>query len=106
MRLLNLFIALFCPLILLQGQNVSNVSFKIIGDVVVINYSLDREADVYLYVSTNEREGWNTSFMNWGAHLSTAPALRAVKGDVGRSISPGQNKQITWAYKEEVAPFF
>jgi formylglycine-generating enzyme required for sulfatase activity len=106
MRKLSFVVALFCPFIFLHGQNVSNVSFKIIGDRVVINYSLDKEADIYLYVSTNESDGWNTSFMNWGVYLTTAPALRAVNGDAGRGVSPGQNKQITWAYKEEVAPFF
>ena len=90
----------------LNAQNVTNVTFKIVGDKAIINYSLDKEADIYLYVSTNENEGWNTSFMNWSVYQSTAPALRAVKGDVGRRIKPGQNKQIVWAYKEEISIFF
>jgi hypothetical protein len=42
MRTPNFIVAFFCSFILLQGQNVSNVSFKIIGDRAVINYSLDK----------------------------------------------------------------
>ena len=89
----------------LFAQNASNVSFKIVGDNAVITYDLDKEADINLFVSTDASFGWNTSFMDWQKYQKTAPALRAVSGDVGKRVKPGKNKTINWKYKEETAPF-
>lgn len=91
----------------IYGSNaVSNVDYKLEGDHVVITYDLNNDSNIYVFASTNATDGWNTSFMNWSAYLSEAPALRAVTGDVGRRVKSGKKKQIIWRYKDETAPFF
>ncbi len=90
----------------ISSQTVTNIDFYLDGDEIIVTYDLDKNADIYLYVSTNEADGWNASFMNWWAYLDEAPALRAVSGDVGRSVQAGQKRKIAWNYKDELAPFF
>ena len=88
-----------------KAQIVSNVSHKIIGDKAYITYDLDKEADIELFVQTNEDKGWNTSFMNWEPYQKEVPGLRAVTGDIGKKVQPGTNKQIIWDYNKETLPF-
>lgn len=89
-----------------RSNCVTNVRFSIEGECVIVDYDLAYDSDIYLFASTDESDGWNTSFMNWSAYLREAPALRAVSGDVGRCVKKGKNKKIFWNFKEEVAPFF
>lgn len=91
---------------LVCSQNVSNLDFYMQDDNIVVTYDLDMDADIYLFASVNEKDGWNTSFMNWSSYLREAPALRAVSGDVGRSVKKGVGRKIIWNIKNEVPSFF
>lgn len=103
----NLLFLLFtlCTL-LIKAQNVTNFDFKLQGDEVIVTYDLDQNADIYLFAQIDEKDGWNTSFMNYSAYRYDAPALRAVTGDVGKRVPKGKNKKIIWKYQTEVMPFF
>lgn len=87
------------------GQNVTNLNFELQADKVIVTYDLDMEADIYLFAQIDENDGWNTSFMNYSAYRSDAPALRAVWGDAGKRVAKGRGKQIIWKYPIEVMPF-
>lgn len=87
------------------AQNVTNLDFKLQGDEVIVTYDLDQDADIYLFAQIDEKDGWNTSFMNYSAYRYDAPALRAVTGDVGKRVVKGKRKQIIWKYQTEVMPF-
>lgn len=89
-----------------KAQNVTNLDFKLQGDEVIVTYDLDQDADIYLFAQIDEKDGWNTSFMNYSAYRYDAPALRAVTGDVGKRVIKGKHKQIIWKYQTEVMPFF
>lgn len=81
-----------------KAQNVTNLDFKLQGDEVIVTYDLDQDADIYLFAQIDEKDGWNTSFMNYSAYRYDAPALRAVTGDVGKRVIKGKHKQIIWKY--------
>ncbi len=67
---------------LLSAQSVSDINFYQEGKNAVITYSLDKQADISLQVSTDG-----------GATFSGD--LRHVSGDVGKSVATGQNR-IVW----------
>ncbi len=66
----------------LFAQKVSNVEFYQEGKNVVVMYSLDKRANVFLQISTN---GGKTFSNN----------LQRVSGDVGENVSAGRNR-IIW----------
>ena len=70
------------------AQRVSNVQFEQVGKQVEVTYSLDKQADISLYVSTD------------GGRTYSAP-LRAVSGDVGKNISAGY-KKLLWSPLDEM----
>lgn len=64
------------------AQTVSDADFRQEGNKVIVTYTLDKTADIYLFVSTD------------GGKTFKGP-LKHVSGDAGKSISPGR-RSITW----------
>lgn len=72
----------------LSAQRVSNAAFQQSGKQVEITYSLDKQADITVYVSTDGGKTYGN-------------ALTAVTGDVGKQVAAGTNKRIVWSPLEE-----
>ena len=86
MRLFRYFIVQFILLLFsvcIHAQNITNQDFYQDGNKVIITYSLDKSADIQVFLS---QDGGNTF----------GPALKNVSGDVGSNISPGSEKRIIW----------
>lgn len=105
-KTITLIILVFILIYPLIGQNVTNLDFYLQDEKIIVTYDLDKDADVYLFASINEADGWNTAFMNWSAYLKEAPALRAVTGDVGRSVQKGSGRRIVWNLGNETLSWF
>ena len=71
----------------ISAQQVTNASFTQKGKQVEITYTLDRKADIEVFVSTDGGKTYGN-------------ALRAVKGDVGAEVAPG-SKRLIWSPLEE-----
>lgn len=90
--LIALFI-LSCSIV--HAQKIENVRAKIENNLVIVSYDLmapadnDWTFDVYLYSSVNKY---------------TQP-LERVSGDIGKNITPGKNKEITWNFGNEIVKF-
>ena len=82
-RLLFLFL-LVSVAVAAQAQRVSNVTFRQEGKLVYIGYSLSEKADVSVEVSTD------------GGVTFGYPRMAHVSGDVGKDVSAGNAKSITW----------
>ena len=80
-------IFLLCT-VALQAQKVTNAQFEQVGKQVEITYSLDKQADIAVYVSTD-------------GGLSFGQPLKAVTGDVGKQVAAGINKRIVWTVLDE-----
>jgi len=78
----TLYIALMAT-IAMSAQTTSNVVVEQVGKKVVVTYDLDKQADISLCYSTD------------GGQTYSQP-LQQVSGDVGRQVSAGQGKRITW----------
>ena len=72
----------------LYAQKVTNAAFQQSGKKVEITYSLDKQADISVYVSTDGGKTFGS-------------ALTAVTGDVGKQVAAGTNKRIVWSPLEE-----
>lgn len=72
-------ICAFC--VQLSAQTVSNVTAVQVDKTIHISYSLDKAADISVYVSTNGGNSYHE--------------MKKVSGDVGKTIGPGQ-KKIVW----------
>jgi len=86
-KILALFIAIILSISSLKSQEVKNVTFEVIEDLIQIEYDLSASKynqvfDVSLYVSFDG----GTTFQG---------PMKAVSGDVGSEIKAGSNK-ITW----------
>ena len=70
-----------------QEVKVRNVTFKQEGELIIIHYDLDG--------SLNKKYKVNILLSDdYGATFNIKP--KAVKGDVGKNISPGKAKEIVW----------
>ena len=90
--LLSLFICAFY-IQDINAQSVSGVNFTQEGNYLVINYNLLGDisnAQISLYVSTD------------GGATFKGP-LQKVSGDVGNSVTPGNNKKIHWDVMNEMS---
>lgn len=74
----------FLPIV---AQNVTNVNANQVGTAIHITYDLDRAADISVYVSTDGGKNYTR--------------LYRVRGDVGKTIGPGQ-KTIVWDVQSEM----
>ena len=83
-----LFCTFFCSIIV-NGQHVTNTSFRQNGLCVEVTYTLDIKSDISLFISFDG----GTSFQG---------PLKCVSGDVGSGINPGTNLQIIWNAAEEM----
>lgn len=72
----------------LWAQNVSNVTAQQVDKNIHISYSLDKAADISVYISANGGNSYRE--------------LKQVSGDVGKTIGPGR-KTIVWNVLEEMA---
>lgn len=72
----------------LWAQNVSNVTAQQVDKNIHISYSLDKAADISVYISANGDNSYRE--------------LKQVSGDVGKTIGPGR-KTIVWNVLEEMA---
>ena len=72
----------------LIGQNVTNVSFHQEGNKVVIIYSLDKQANVSVYMSTDGGRSYGS-------------ALQHVTGAVGKNVAAGTGKRIEYDALED-----
>lgn len=70
-------------------QNVKNQDFYQSGSNIIITYDLDKEANISVYLS-----------MDGGRNFG--PALKKVKGSVGKNVMPGKNLSITWDVLSEI----
>ncbi len=70
-----------------KAQRVTNATFEQKGQQVEITYTLDRQADILIYLSTDGGSTYGN-------------ALKAVEGDVGREVSAG-NKRAVWSPLQE-----
>ena len=86
LKKLSIFI-LLCLTAVLSAQKVTNARFEQVGKQVELTYTLDKQADISVYLSTDGGKTYGS-------------ALRAVTGDVGRQVSPGQ-KKIIWSPLDE-----
>ena len=71
----------------IAAQNVTNVNAKQVGTAIHITYDLDRAADISVYVSTDGGKNY--------------VPLHKVRGDVGKTIGPGQ-KTVVWDVRSEM----
>lgn len=78
---------MICVSALAVAQRVSNANFTQVGKTVEITYTLDKQADITVYLSTD------------GGKTFGQP-LRAVSGDAGKAVQPG-NRKIVWSPFEE-----
>lgn len=69
----------FC--VQLSAQTVSNVTAVQVDKTIHISYSLDKAADISVYVSTNGGNSYHE--------------MKKVSGDVGKTVGPGR-KKIVW----------
>jgi len=67
----------------MSAQTTSNVVVEQVGKKVVVTYDLDKLADISLCYSVD------------GGKTYSQP-LQQVSGDVGKQVSAGTNKRITW----------
>ena len=75
-----------------EGIKVSNVSFRLVGTRVAINYDLEGvEKETYRAHLTLRKESDSTFIY----------IPRQVSGDVGDGVYAGTNKQITWDFLTE-----
>ena len=75
-----------------EGIKVTNVSFRIVGTRIVINYDLvGPEKETYRTRVTMRRDRDTTFFF----------VPRQVTGDIGEGVYGGMNKQINWDFLTE-----
>lgn len=91
MRPIVISILLLISTSFVHAQNVTNVRVYQDGEEIVIMYDIDKRASVRVLVAT----GKSNQFTE----------LRAVTGSVGKDISAGVNKQITWQPLQEQTEF-
>ena len=91
MRPIVIPILLLISTFFVHAQNVTNVRVYQDGEEIVIMYDLDKRASVRVLVAA----GKSNQFTE----------LRAVTGSVGKDISAGVNKQITWQPLQEQTEF-
>lgn len=88
-----LFAAMIVVLFPLQGkaQKISDLHFEQSGKKILVSYDLggDMAYNIKVYCSTNKGKSWGAS-------------LKAVSGDVGGFIRPGENKLIVWDVLSEI----
>lgn len=90
--LASTFFAFLAP-ILLVAQEISDFSYKLIGDKIEITYSLSGEpSDRYEVNLFNSLDDFNSP-------------LSLVQGDVGMDVVPGDHKTILWDAKTELGEF-
>ena len=87
MKKLGCFLLFLFSSFSLFSQRVSNANFTQVGKTVEITYTLDKQADIAVYLSTD------------GGKTFGQP-LRAVSGDAGKAVQPG-NRKIVWSPFEE-----
>lgn len=95
MNLNNYFGYIFITFVLLisntflkaQELKVRNVKFEEIGETVMVKYDLDGLTDKKYKISLSLSDDFGKTF-------KIKP--RTAYGDVGKSIQPGESKQITW----------
>jgi hypothetical protein len=85
---------LFCPLTYSMAQQVNNVRAEAKGDVIYVFYDLKSSMDnqkykISLYSSHNQQE---------------AP-VTLVSGNIGDTITAGDNKKIEWQAKNELSRY-
>ena len=74
--------------VVVYAQKASNAQFTQVGKTVEITYTLDKQADIVVYLSTD------------GGRTFGASPLKAVTGDVGNGVTAGQ-KKIIWSPFDE-----
>lgn len=75
-----------------QELEVSNVSFEDKSEIIVVQY------DLYGEIGKKYRVNLSLSDNNG---ISFAIRPKTVSGDIGKDISPGPKKTITWSYIED-----
>jgi formylglycine-generating enzyme required for sulfatase activity len=86
MRLIKGFILAVSSLFfsaVIHAQNITYPDFYQDGNKVIITYSLDKGADIQVFLS---QDGGRTF----------SGVLKNVSGDVGKGVSPGSGKRIVW----------
>jgi len=82
----------FAPLVS-RAQDISNFSYKIVGNKIEVTYTLGGKAsDRYKVALYNSLDKY-------------ASLVKLATGDVGDDITPGNAKKITWDAKEELGEF-
>ena len=90
-KFLILFALIFGAFTYAVGQYVSNVRYHITDSAVTIFYDLCVNADVSIYVSTDNGKTFSKE-------------LYFVEGDVGTNVSPGKYKKIIWPISSKDLP--
>lgn len=92
MKQFCIFLLLFLSVALATlAQEATNVRVQQEAEQIIITYDLDKTANVYAYVSIEDSEQYTL--------------LKAVVGNVGKSVQPGTNRCITWTPLEERTEF-
>lgn len=75
------------------SQDISNFSYKLVGEKIEISYNLSgQSSDRYKVELFNSLDNYTA-------------AMKFVSGDVGDEIIPGKNKKIVWEAKKELGEF-
>lgn len=91
MRLIGLICCMLCWGKIV-AQQVSNVDFHQEQQKIIITYDIDRNADIWVFVSKD-------------GGYSFGDFLQHVSGDVGHDVAAGQHKTIEWDAMAEYGPF-
>ncbi len=86
-RLLPVILLFFFFVQIVNAQQITNSRFEQVGRNVEIYYTLDKQADITICISTD-------------GGLTYSEPLKALAGDVGKNVEPGQKKAI-WSPLEE-----
>ncbi|MCZ6521933.1 MAG: hypothetical protein O6848_10610, partial [Bacteroidetes bacterium] len=87
---------LFCLLLSLKvsiAQQIENLTFRLEGTEIIINYDLLGEAEESYFITVFSSQNGFTD------------PLQFVTGDVGEEISPGTGKIVIWDARQELGDF-
>lgn len=82
---------LFYPAMASFAENASNVRVRQEGKAIVITYDLSKNSVVHLLMASGKSNQYTE--------------LKAVTGNVGKSVPAGQNRKIVWKPLEETEAF-
>ena len=81
----------FCYSLSLSAENVTNIRVRQDNQDIVITYDLNKKAVVQLLMASGNSDQYTP--------------LKAISGDVGKSVSAGEGRKIVWHPLEEYEEF-